>query len=357
MKPAVLLATMLLMAACGTGNPPAAAVTSASPTSSPVATPSPSPASTPVGCSTSNRCFALVMIEPNGAFVVRDITDINHPKTVAAYQHDWPKFVSGTTLSYVENGTRLFRTPVSGDPKALVASTGEQFATYAWSPDGNTVAYLAPNGSGVALHLVSGGHDVAIAGGIPAVPAVGCQNQPCPGADTWDFKLSYSPDGAYISLVLNLPGVTSFRLWSSDGKLALSSDSQSRSMSTWSGNALYFPDGNGIEMLRNGTTSSFLPGLSWIHPAASPAGDRIVYETRDAQGWHHVSVVDIASHKIRELKKARTVPAFLTSRYVWYRGEGSPGIYSSKNYIYDLQTGTEYESIIDQVFDIWPHAA
>jgi hypothetical protein len=296
------------------------------------------------------------MLRDGNATVVRDVTDIKHPFTVATYQHDWPQFDTGTLLSYVE-GTSLFRTPMSGTPKALIASTGEQFSAYAWNPQADTVAYLAPSGSGTALHLVSGGRDVAIAGAIPAVPAVGCENQPCPGADTWDFRLSYSPDGAYISMELSLPGVDAFRLWTSDGKLVLSSDSASRSMSTWSGNALYFPDGKGIETLRNGAVSSFLPGVTWIHPVASPGGAQIVYETRDGQGWHHVFVVDTASHQVRELNKARTTPAFLTARYVWYRGEGSPGIYSGKTYIYDLQTGTESGSIITQVFDAWPHAA
>jgi hypothetical protein len=36
---------------------------------------------------------------------------------------------------------------------------------------------------------------------------------------------------------------------------------------------------------------------------------------------------------------------------------GGTTITTGKTYIYDLQTGTETESIITQVFDVWPHPA
>ncbi len=289
--------------------------------------------------------------------VVRDVTDINHPNTISTFQHDWPQFVNATTLSYVVNGTGLYRAPLSGSAGTLVARTGEEFATYVWSPNGDTAAYLAPTSTGMALHLVSGGQDRMVPGSIPALPTVGCEYDPCSGADTWDFRLAYSPNGAFISLVMSIAGANAFRLWSSDGALLMSSDSASRPMSTWSGTGFYFPDGKGIEVLRDGVTSGFLPAVAWIHPNASADGTGIVYETRDAQGWHHVSVVNTATQKVRELKKGRTRPVFLTARFIWYRGESSPGISNGKTYVYDLQEGTETGSIIEQLWDVWPHAA
>jgi len=60
---------------------------------------------------------------------------------------------------------------------------------------------------------------------------------------------------------------------------------------------------------------------------------------------------------------------FLTSRYIWYEGEracvaadvcgSAPGGHplNGKTYIYDLQTGTETESIITGVADVWPQPA
>jgi hypothetical protein len=351
----------LLVAGCGSVNSPAARTVTPAPgiSSAPTATPTAAASPAPVNaCGSSNRCLALVTLRGSNRIVVRDITDISHPTTVSSFAAlDWPQFVNGNTLSNVVSGTSLFRASLSGSSSVMVARTAEQFMAYTWSPDGGTVAYLAPNSSGMALHLVSGGQDRLVDGAIPALPAVGCEYEPCPGADTWDFRLSYSPDGAFISLVMSIAGASAFRLWSSDGKVLQSSDSQPRGMSTWSGAGFYFPDAKGIEVIRAASTSLFLSGVSWIHPQGSPDGKHIVYETRDSQGWHHTFVVDTDSQMVRELTKGRTQPLFLTSRFVWARGEGSPGISNGNTYLYDLQQGTESPSIITQVFDVWPHAA
>ena len=109
--------------------------------------------------------------------------------------------------------------------------------------------------------------------------------------------------------------------------------------------------------------------MAWIKPRASSDGGQIVYTVRDSYGWGHVYVVDTTTRKVRELKSARTDAVFLTSRYVWFQGERAcvasdecgarPPFHplNGKTYIYDLQTGTESESIITSVADVWPHAA
>ena len=95
----------------------------------------------------------------------------------------------------------------------------------------------------------------------------------------------------------------------------------------------------------------------------------MVYTIRDSHGWGHIRVVDTTTGKVRELKADRTDAVFLTSRFIWYQGERActaaedcglhPPFHplSGKAYIYDLQTGTESESIITGVADVWPHAA
>ena len=139
-------------------------------------------------------------------------------------------------------------------------------------------------------------------------------------------------------------------------------------MSVWSGNNFYFQDTKGVSVWKGGVVSSFLPGVNWIRPKASPDGKTIVYETRDSAGSAHTSVVDTTYGLVGELRSARAEPVFLTSRYIWYRGErpcfaadncppGYPAIPTGKTYIFDLQAGTETESIITSVFDVWPHAA
>src|SRR4029077_10721389 len=87
----VLAVTALLSAACGstTGNatPRSTAEFNSTPNPSPIST-SPSPTSTPsaaqqLQCQVpSNRCLVLVTLKGSDNVVVRDVTDINHPRTV-----------------------------------------------------------------------------------------------------------------------------------------------------------------------------------------------------------------------------------------------------------------------------------
>jgi WD40-like Beta Propeller Repeat len=392
----VLAMAALLAAACGAVNPPVAAKPTASTLgATPVASGYPSPAATnsPTPSATShptpratptapllghcpaiqastpaNRNLALVSLRGSDGYIVRDITDITHPKAISnlGIGISPPSFVSAAAIAYgAEAG--LVCVPLIGSPETTVVNKQAFIDSFAWSPDGDSVVYLTATASGGTAHQLSGGHDRVLAGTLKPGPAVGCETQFCSLTDSADFGLSYSPDGTTISLVDSVLSVSTFRLWSSGGKVLNNSDSKSRSMSAWSGDSFYF-GGNGVEVWRAGVTSSFLPGVSWIRPKASPAGGQIVYATRDAQGWHHTFVVDIATKQVRELKKGRSQPAFLTSRYVWYKGERScvaadqcpPGwgvVASGKTYIYDLQTGTETESVITQIFDVWPHPA
>ena len=163
-------------------------------------------------------------------------------------------------------------------------------------------------------------------------------------------------------------GIGSFlRVWTSAGKL-VSSDDRDANMSVWSGANLYFRDAKGVEVWHNGKISSFLPGVAWIRPKASPAGGQIVYETRDAKRVTHVFIVDTGTRKVRELASGRSEPAYLTSQMIWYQAEpaclltgkcdaGFPGIASGSTYIYDMVSGTESGSVITSVIDGWPRGA
>jgi hypothetical protein len=391
----LLAIAALLSAACGTVKPQLAAnpTPSSSPTPiasgapSPAATNSPTPAATsrptpkptatpaqsrscPIqsaASTSSKRNLVLVALHGGYDVVVRDITDISNARTIGHLGGvNVAQFVSGTEVSYATD-SGLVCAPLTGTPLSTVPTKPGFINSFAWSLDGSAVVYVADTASGKVLHRLSGGRDQVFAGTLPADPAIGCETQFCSLTDSWDFALSYSPDGSTISLVDSVLTVSAFRLWSSSGKVLNKSDSQSRSMSAWSGGSFYF-EGKGVEVWHAGVTSSFLPGVFWIRPKASPAGGQIVYATRDSQGWHHTFVLDIATKQVRELKKGRAEPAYLTSRYIWYKGERAcvaadqcpPGwgvVASGKTYIYDLVTGTETASIIDQVFDVWPHPA
>jgi hypothetical protein len=308
-----------------------------------------------------------VTLRGSNSYVVRDITDISHPETVSNLGAiSAPVFVSATEVSYA-NDSSLFRAPLAGSPKTLVTSQG---AAGTWSSDGSAVLYTTQVNAGTAtVHQLMAGRD-QVMGSVPGGGGGGCESiAGCGIVNSLDFRLLYSPDGNHVSLVTTGFSGSSFRLWSSDGTLLKSSDSRGPTMSAWSGNSLYFRDAKGVEVWRSGVVTLFLPGVTWITPRASPGGGHIVYVARDGGGWAHTYVVDTTTREVRELKKARSQPVFLTSRYVWYRGERScveadgcgatppwhPA--SGKSYIYDLQTGTETESIITGVSDVWPHTA
>lgn len=324
----------------------------------------PAPLFPPSGAST--RKLALVSLSGSTDFVVRDITDINHPFTVSSLggQVNYgAKFVNDAELSTADGSVGLLRMPLSGSPKTVVAACGALAFPFAWSPDGTAVAYArsTPDPQIQKLHLVSGGQD-RVVDSMPAIPEIGCEQRSC--GDSWDFRLLYSPNGAYISLV-ELPGA-GLRIWTSSGSVVKSIDGNSPTMSVWSGNTLYWRDDKGVEMWRGGSQSLLLAGVSWIRPKASPDGGQVVYETRDT-GYTtpRIFLLDTGTGKTRQIAQSRSEPAFLTSRYLWYMGERpckasdscpfGPTI-ATIPYIYDLQTGTEYQSIISTVWDVWPHA-
>jgi WD40-like Beta Propeller Repeat len=380
----------LLTVGCGSVTPTAAKLTPTptvivSSDPSPVATSSPTPRSTPRSTPKAspkpapNPCpavpftspiawnpnLALVTLRGSSCVVVRDVSDINHPRTISILGPDLQaQFVSATTLSYVDAKRGLLRTPLSGAPRTPIAGGATWYFT--WSPDGKTAAYLSSGATGsqppMQLHLVNGGKD-RIVSTMPGLPSVfGCESQTC--ADNTDVHLSYSPDGHFITWAQNLTDV--FRMWTASG-IDVTPKTPFVQKTVWSGQTFYFQDTQGIDLLRNGVVSSFLPGVTWIRPKASPDGGQIVYGTRDASGVSRTYLVDTTTAKVRELGGAyRAGPAFLTDRFIWYKGERAcnqnecvPGsaVPTGKTYIYDLLTGSETESIIDQVIDIWPHPA
>ena len=351
----------MLAAGCG----PGAGSSTGNATSSPRTTQTVT-SSAPGACAPINPCLALVTLQGSTDIVVRDFSDVSQAKTVANLgTTPRPVFVSATEFSYADDGG-LVRAPLSGSPKTVVS--GQLVGLFAWSPDGRSVVYTTETAAGMDVHQLTAGVDHVL-GSAPGGGAGGCETiAGCAIANSLDFRLAYSQGGTYVSLVVSGFGPSSFRLWSSDGKLLRSNDSQGTTMSVWSNGSLYFRDSGGVEVWRDGVVSTFLPGVAWIRPHASPGGGQIVYAVRDSSGWAHTYVVDTTTRTVREIKATRAEPIFLTSRYIWYRGERActeadscgpqPPFHpsSGKTYVYDLQEGTETESVITSVIDVFPHA-
>jgi hypothetical protein len=360
-----LVATATVVAACSSLQPAARSSSTASPAGNNAPVSGSCPATQQTQTTPSSN-LEVIWLKGTFCFVVRDITDILRPSNVAASEKFVaPQFISASEMSFVDGGIVRMRI---GGPRTLVTKDGG--SVYGWSPDGTSVAYvMGTSGTGFSeLHINSRGQDRIADSSVPALKGgVGCVARSC--SDRWDFRLRYSPSGAYIALVSLPVGVV--RIWSADGKLLKSIESTEVTMSAWSGDALYWRDEKGIQRWRNGEQSLVLPGVSWIRPRASPGGGQIVYETRDAGGGQaHVNLLDTATFKTRELKSSRSEPAFLNAHLIWYQEErpcvpadGSKcpieatTVETGKTYIYDLDDNTETESIIARVLDVWPHPA
>jgi hypothetical protein len=317
----------------------------------------------------SNRNLEVVWLrDRKEGYLVQDITDYLHPIKVRGFDGAFGiKFVSGAEVSYVS--TRgLIRSSLEDPPHGILVACGG--GLFDWSPDGTLVAYTVPTEDPHVLELLlmRDGRSAHLSS-ISLPYESGCLPRLC--TDKGEFKLLFSPNGAFLSLVQSTVEPTVFRLWTSDGKLIKSLDGSSATMAVWSGNALYWRTDNGVVRWLDGKESVVLPGVAWVRPHGSPAGGQIVYETRDSiVGTAHIFMFDTASGKVREIAASRSEPFFLNPHLIWYKeerpcafderypcGAEATTIETGKTYIYDLLDKTETESVIDKVFDTWPHSA
>src|SRR5260370_12032155 len=259
----------------------------------------------------SNRNLAIVWFKgPQGQyprFAVRDITDILHPSTVSTFENVWGlQFVNASELFRTDG--RLIRMSLSGSSQTVVASCADWAA---WNPDGTSAAYINAayfysTSQQAELHLVTAGRN-RIADTMPRWATSGCESRMC--GERYGGGFTYSPNGAYISLVKDLAG-QGFRIWDSDGKLLKSIDTAFRSDTprepVWSGNTFYWRDDKVVEMWRDGVQSLLLAGLAWIHPNDSPAGGQILFQTRAGAGTAHVHLLDTISGKAPRSAKSTT---------------------------------------------------
>jgi hypothetical protein len=314
--------------------------------------------------------------------VLRDITDIDHPSTVAVT--DWPagwrgdglqspSFVSASTISYAADKSLMRLTmPGSGPESVAVACGYDSIVAFRWSPDAQSFTYLLEDSDlanpahAFQWHLVSGGVDRVI-GNAPTWCHCGA------GSIDNSLTVAFSPDGQFVSLVDYMQGGTNLQVRRLDGSLVGTeirgkpNGPDMATWSVWSGADIFYRDRAGVERWRDGVIKQFLPGVAWLHPWASPTGDQIAYAVQGSDGLSRVSVVETATGRVRQLSsQPRTYPVFLTPRYIWYRGErlctsSDPmcrrAILTGNTYIYDLQNGTESESIITDIADVWPHGA
>lgn len=254
----------------------------------------------------------------------------------------------------------------------VLLTCNNSFLTFAWSPDGQSLGYVIEieNESQYLFewHLVTRGIDRAI-GTMPAW--CHCGN----GSEDFSLDVGFSPDGQMASLVSYVGRGNAVQIRRLDGSLVGSEIRGDKpwpsplTMGVWSGTDLLFRDSQGVERWTAGSVKPFLPGVAWLHPKASPSGNNIVYAARGGDGVAHVYSVDVSNGQTKQLSSRQAnSPFYLSSRYVWYQEErlcsipagdqcyfNIKSVPTGKTYIYDLQTGTESESLITDLADVWPH--
>jgi hypothetical protein len=326
--------------------------------------------------------------------VVRDVTDINNPATVASLGDKWPwanaqtnvndrsggqtidaKLVDPSTVVWADLGANygnlVQSAPNGSSQRTLVSGTsGIAIVSFAWSPVSSDWTYLVNTPSALEWHLVAGSSDRVLAS-LPSIPPHG-------GRPVLDpVMVGFSADGKLLAMTdydrAGLGGSgdkAKMQIRRADGSL-VTTDAQTGLSSgiisdlLWVGSSLFFRDFNGIELWNERGVCSALPGVQWIRPKLSPDGKRIVFATEDPSGLSHISVIDLTTRNVRQVSPAGGAEAwFLGSRYVWFLEERlcgatdacgvSNATLTGKTYIVDLTTNISSQSRIARIADTWP---
>ena len=347
---------------------------------SPAPFPSPSPGTSsvpPVSASCSappsaGEQLALVSLHGTPGIVVRDITDIGHPKTRCTISGgDQFRFVSATQISYVvlassDQGAAgaMYMFNAATGTTSLVRSwayTGFAGVVYGWSPDGTHLSYMSSDTSGLKWHMLSASGDRVLAT-FGTIPPRGV------GADNDDVYTGFSADGQYVAAEQTFAGTTHIQVnHVSDGTIVYTRNDGT--MAAWAGTGakLYFRTSSGVQAWDpSGGVKTVVSGLVWIHPHASPDGSRMVFSALNSQQNHISEVLDLTTGSVSSLSpNPRVGGAFLNASLIWYAGEtlcttaspcglGGPPL-SGTTYIWDLGSGVESGSIDTAYFDAWPH--
>jgi hypothetical protein len=306
--------------------------------------------------------------------ILADVADPAHPRTICTFAGLWqPQLVSAGEISWSASQ----RAPGTAGPtviatlhlltgtSAVVASWqggGYLDGFHAWSPDGELLAYLTSDTTGVGLHLLSGGGDRVVAS-LGPVPARGAN----PTED--DAYLEFSPDGAYFALEQTLtPSGAHLQIRkSTDGTIAYYQPAAT--IATWgsAGRKLCFRYTGAATIYAwdptAGRTQPIGEALPWIRPIADAGDNYLAFTVRDAAGTPHVVLYGHGGRAGAQLPNVRSSPVFLNAVAIFYIeevpcgtncGPGPSTQPTGRTFIYDIATQAESASNILSVLSTWP---
>jgi hypothetical protein len=247
---------------------------------------------------------------------------------------------------------------------ALAAAKGDFPSTLlAVSPDLGEVAWNEiENGSPFdRIHLATANADRVIAR-LPDTNGGRC------GSPTDSNPAAYSRSGSAL-FVLDEPLPEISLIVVEAGRLALSLvGSTGAAISTRPLKALWSPATESLYYTQSGSIwrwteaagpKVYLRGTTWEAAAFSPDGGRLAYDVLGPGGHREVDLIDLAEggHPVRIGGADRGVPAFLNDGQLLYGSDfvtGSCGDQPQQSWIYDLASGAEAASSLEQVELTWP---
>jgi hypothetical protein len=306
--------------------------------------------------------------------VLADVTDATHPHTLCTLTGGWvPQLVTQRmiTWSATQNpgqaGPSVLATMdmFTGTTTLLTSWQGGLFmdGLHGWSPDMNSMAYVASSAGALSLHLLSGGGDQVVAT-LGSVPGRGVN----PSED--DAYVGFSADSTYFAFVqtFSTSGPQLQVRRTRDGSLAYSQ--AAGTMATWAstGSRLFFrePQHTTIKVWDPTTGVSQLFGLpqAWIRPRADAGDDSVAYTVRDANGLPHVWVYGHGGREGGQLDpNVRSSPVYLNTGQILLTEEApcgancGPGPATQPDghtFIFNTATLAETASTIDHALGSWP---
>lgn len=325
---ATTAAFALLLAACSATTP--VTVNSPSP-GSPGASPSVSPTGSPSKSPPTPRAREAVYALDGALWHYDAVKDVVRPLTQSGSAR-LPRFVTPTVVSFVTDGiggargSALMQLDTSSSQITEIFRVATGIATYAWSPDRATVAYVTVDDLDFPqIHYRS------VANGSIRTVATLARQLGREGTDDDQVLVEYSPDGERVLIVYTVagggdeevtPDATHLQVRTADGSLAFAPEQRNGpTMGAWApdGSAVYFRVNAGARAWRtDGSTGSVPTSPTWFNPSPSRNGRYVAFDTGASDPRVVVRLLDLRRGTVRTIgQRGRAHPIFATNRVVW----------------------------------------
>jgi len=299
----------------------------ASPDASPIVSLSTSPSKAPPTPRAREAVYAL-----DGALWLYDVAaDTVRPLTQSGSARS-PRWMGPGLVSFISDGvggersSALMQLDIKGSAITELFRVATGIATYGWSPDLSTVAYVT-----VDDHDFPQIHYRAMANGSIRTVATLARQFGREGVDDDQLRVEYSPDGERVLIVYTVaggggedvsPDSSQLQVRTSDGSLAFAPEQRNGpTMGAWAadGSAIFFRINAGARTWRiDGSTGSVPASPVWFNPAVSRNGRYIAFDTGASDPRVVIRLLDLRRGTVKIIgERGRAHPVFAANRIVW----------------------------------------